>query len=146
MEQSNQLPKTEKVNLSDNVQDSITLANFHFTELDSIIGDFRIKILKNDWPYVDKEKKLPESKLLHLKNLADSLASDVLDNNIIWEEAHRKLATYYLANNNLNSFLKEMDAVISQYPVIVEYYDFVANILIQLKDYKKAYSYLEERL
>ena len=52
MEQSNQLPKSEKANLSDNVQDSITCANFHFTELDSIIGDFRIKILKNDWPFV----------------------------------------------------------------------------------------------
>ena len=38
MEQSNQLPRTEKVFLSDDVQDSITVANFHFTELDSTIG------------------------------------------------------------------------------------------------------------
>ncbi len=143
MEQSNQLPKSEKANLSDNFQDSITCANFHFTELDSTIGDFRIKILKNDWPFVKKEKKLPNSKLLHLKNIADSLASDVLDNEIIWEEAHRKLATYYLANNNLNLFLKEMDAVISQYPVIVEYYDYVANILIQVNNYDRAVKYLK---
>lgn len=143
MQQSNLLPNAEKVNLSDNVQDSITVANFQFTELDSTIGEFRIKILKNDWPFVDKEKKLPNSKLLHLKNIADSLASDVLDNEIIWEEAHRKMANYYLSNHNLNSFLKEMDAVISQYPVIVEYYDFVANVLIQLKEYGKAYKYLK---
>jgi tetratricopeptide (TPR) repeat protein len=143
MEQSKHLPEAERVNLSDNVQDSITLANFHFTELDSTIGDFRIKVLKNDWPFVDKEKKLPELKLLHLKNKTDSLALDVLDNKIIWEEAHRKLATYYLANSDLNSFLKEMDAVISQYPVIVEYYDFVGNVLIQLKEYGIAYKYLK---
>jgi len=143
MEQSNHLPNTQNVNLPDNVQNSITVADFHFTELDSTIGDFRIKLLKNDWPFVDKKEKLPASKLLQLKNIVDSLASDVLDNKILWEEAHRKLANYYLENKNLNLFLKEMDAVISQYPVIVEYYDFVANVLIQLKEYGIAYKYLK---
>ena len=57
MEQSNYLPKTEKNNLSDNEQDSITVANLHFTKLDSTISDFRIKILKNDWPFISKGKK-----------------------------------------------------------------------------------------
>ena len=35
-----------------------------------------------------------------------------------------------------------MDALISQYPIDVEYYDYVANVLLPLKDYKKAYKYL----
>ena len=143
MEQSNYLPDTERANLSDNTQDSITLANFNFTVLDSTLGDFRIKILKNDWPFVDKKEKLPTSKLLHLKNRADSLAAEYLDNNITWEKAHRELAVYFLAQNNLNAFLEEMDAVISQYPVVVEYYDYVANVLIQLKEYGKAFKYLK---
>lgn len=143
MEKSNLIPKTEKIDLPDNVQDSITVANFNFTELDSTIGDFRIKLLKNDWPFVDKKEKLPASKLLQLKNTQDSLAADVLDNNILWEEAHRKMAVHYLSMNNLNAFLKEMDAVISQYPVVVEYYDYVANVLIQLNDYNRAHKYLK---
>jgi tetratricopeptide (TPR) repeat protein len=36
-----------------------------------------------------------------------------------------------------------MDALISQYPMIVEYHDYVANVLIPLRHYKKAYKYLK---
>ena len=143
MEQSKYLPKTETANLSDGEQDSITVANFHFTKLDSIISDFRIKLLKNDWPFVNNENKVPNSAILHLENTADTLAAEVLDDKINWEEAHRKMAAYYLVRKNLNSFLEEMDAVISQYPVVVEYYDYVANVLLPLRDYKKAYKYLK---
>jgi tetratricopeptide (TPR) repeat protein len=119
------------------------LANFHFTKLDSIIGNYRIKLLKNDWPFVNEDNKIPNSTLLHPESFTDSIAADMLDDNITWEEAHRKLATYYLGRKNINAFLKEMDALISQYPIIVEYYDYVANILIPLSDYKKAYKYLK---
>jgi tetratricopeptide (TPR) repeat protein len=35
-----------------------------------------------------------------------------------------------------------MDALISQYPIVVEYYDYIANVLIPLQDYKKAYKYV----
>ena len=143
MQQSNDLPKTEKADLSDNAQDSISVANFHFTPLDSIIGDFRIKLLKNDWPFITKEEKIPNSQVLNLKDIKDSLAAEVLDDKISWEEAHRKLAAYYLVKKNLNSFLEEMDALISQYPVIAEYYDYVTNVLIQINDYKNAYKYLK---
>ena len=143
MEQSNYLPSFEKANLTDDELDSITVADFHFTKLDSTIADFRIKLLMNDWPFVSKKNKLPNSAILHLENTADTLAAEVLDDKITWEEAHRKLAVYFLERKNINSFIEEMDALISQYPVIVEYYDYVANILIQIKDYKRAYKYLK---
>jgi len=143
MEQSKYLPSFEKANLTDDELDSITVADFHFTKLDSIIADFRIKLLMNDWPFVSKKNKLPNSAILHLENTADTLAAEVLDDKITWEEAHRKLAVYFLERKNINSFIEEMDALISQYPVIVEYYDYVANILIQIKDYKRAYKYLK---
>ena len=143
MEQSNYMPSFEKANLTDDEQDSITRANFHFTELDSIVADFRIKLLKNDWPFVSKKNKLPNSAILNLANTADTLAAEVLDDKITWEEAHRKFAIYFLERKNINSFLEEMDALISQYLVIVEYYDYVAKILIQIKDYKRAYKYLK---
>jgi predicted Zn-dependent protease len=67
----------------------------------------------------------------------------VRDDKITWEEAHRKMAAYYIGRKNLNFFLEEMDALISQYPVIVEYYDYVAKVLIQINDYKRAYKYLK---
>jgi tetratricopeptide (TPR) repeat protein len=142
MKERGHIPGTEPANVSDYEQDSITIANFHFTDLDSIISDFRIKLLKNDWPFVNKENKKPNSVVLNLKKIEDTLAAEVLDDKITWEEAHRKLGVYYIERKDINSFLKEMDALISQYPVIVEYYDYVANVLIQIKDYKRAYNYI----
>jgi predicted Zn-dependent protease len=47
-----------------------------------------------------------------------------------------------LVKRNLESFLEEMDALISQYPVIIEYYDYVAKVLIERNDYSRAYKYL----
>jgi len=143
MEQSDYLPASETANLSGDEQDSITVANFNFTKLDSIIGDYRIKLLKNDWPFINKRNKVPNSAILHPENTTDSLAADVLDDIITWEEAHRKMAAYYLGRKNINSFLKEMDALISQYPIVVEYHDYVANVLLPLRDYKKVYKYLK---
>jgi hypothetical protein len=143
MEQSNYLPNDKAADISAEKQDSITIANFNFTRLDSIISDFRIKLLKNDWPFVNKKDKIPNSKVLALKNFEDSLAAEVLDDNITWEEGHRKMAAYSLVKRNLESFLGEMDALISQYPVIVEYYDYVAKVLIEKNDYRRAYKYLK---
>jgi tetratricopeptide (TPR) repeat protein len=142
MEQLNYLPNTEAADLTDEEQDSITTSNFNFTKLDSVMGDYRIKLLKNDWPFISKEKKISNSVLLNPRNITDSLAAKALEDKITWEEAHRKLAAYYLSRKNLNSFLEEMDALISQYPVVVEYYDYVANNLISAKDYSRAYKYL----
>lgn len=143
MEQSNCLPSDKAVDLTAENQDSITIANFNFTKLDSIISDFRIKILRNDWPFVNKKDKKPNSKVLPLNNFEDSLAAEVLDDKITWEEGHRKLAVYYLVKRNLESFIEEMDALISQYPIIVEYYDYVAKVLIEKNDYSRAYKYLK---
>lgn len=142
MQQSYYLPKSERADISDPDQDSIVTANFHFTSLDSTIADFRIKLLKNDWPFVDMDNKKPNSGVLRLKTIIDTLAAEVLEDKISWEESHRKMAAYYLVNKDINSFLEEMDALISQYPVVVEYYDYVANILIQIKDYARAQKYL----
>jgi tetratricopeptide (TPR) repeat protein len=142
MSHSNFLPEAKSINISDTEQDSITVKNFHFTSLDSTIADFRIKLLKNDWPFVDKDNKKPNSVVLKLITTNDTLAAEVLDDKISWEESHRKMAAHYLVNKDVNSFLEEMDALISQYTVVVEYYDYVANVLIQIKDYKRAQKYL----
>ena len=143
MKQNNYLPATKPINLPDAKQDSITIANFNFTKLDSVLGDYRIKLLKNDWPFIIKGKKKSTSELLNPQNFSDSLAIETLTDKVSWEEAHRKMAAYYLAHKDINSFLTEMDALICQYPVILEYYDYVGKTLIQIKDYARAYKYLK---
>jgi len=143
MKERDLLPASAPVKLSDAEQDSIVLSNFNFTKLDSAIAEDKIKLLKNDWPFVTKEGKIPEHVLLNNKSIVDSFAAEVVKDKISWEEAHRKLAAYYLVKKDVNSFLAEMDALIAQYPFVVEYYDYVTNILIRLKDYGKAYKYLK---
>ena len=144
MNEMNYLPASEPVKLTDEQQDSITIANFNFTKLDSVIADFRIRMLKNDWPFVNPENKQPNSAILNSNNVMDSIAAQLLNDEIIWEKAHRKAAAYYLGIKDIDSFLDEMDVLICQYPVVFEYYDYVANALIPLKDYNRAYKYLEK--
>ncbi len=46
--------------LDDRQQHSITVVNFPFTKIDSVIGRYRIKLFVNDvWTVIDKRKKIP---------------------------------------------------------------------------------------
>jgi tetratricopeptide (TPR) repeat protein len=145
IEGMNLLPRTKPKNLSEREQDSITVANFPFTKLDSIISEFRIKILKNDWPYVKKEDKIPDNKLFNLRDYIDSIAYDLTSDRINWETAHSKAASWYAEKNDLESFAGIMNVLITQYPIVIEYYDYTANVLLGKKDYDRAYYYLTKR-
>jgi len=144
MEKYNLLPKeTPKIKL-DEQQDSLTLANFKFTYFDSITSAYRIKILKNDWPFVKKKTTTNYYLLLEPKNRIDSIAVEFLNGEIVWEKAERKVATYYLSKKDYDSFTKQMDVIISQYPIVFEYYEITANELLKVNQYDKALKYLQE--
>lgn len=140
------LPGSIVVNLSNKVQDSLTNINFKFNRLDSVIGAYRIKLLKNDWPYVDKSQQLQLNKLLVPGDFIDSLAFNLMDNKINWEQAHSKAAEYYKKNKDVKNYLSIMDVLISEYPFILEYYDYAVNTLLEFKDYQTALKYLTERM
>lgn len=143
MKRLNYLPKTKPINLSEKMQDSITVANFNFSKLDSIIADYRIRLLKNDWPFKNRQINQDDNDIIKTKNHIDSIAKDLVDDKIIWEEAHRKAAAFYLKENNINLFLKEMNVLIDQYPIITDYYNYTAQALISIKDYNRANTYLK---
>lgn len=145
MKKQDLLPKSTPASLTDGQQDSMAVANFPFTKLDSVIAEYRIKLLKNDWPYIGRNKKIPEGQLLKPKDFIDSLAFQVVMDNADWELVHRKAAQWYLSQGKFDGFLKTMNVLISEYPVVVEYYDYAANALLQIKDYDKAYQYLLQR-
>lgn len=139
------LPKTKPINLSDEKQDSLTTANFPFSYLDSIIAVYRIKLLKNDWPYKDKTKKLPDYVVMQPKNHVDSVAAKFLVEDSDWEKTHRELAEWYAKKRDIKSFLNIMNVLISQYPIILSYYDYTANILMNHKMFDEAYIYLKKK-
>jgi tetratricopeptide (TPR) repeat protein len=145
MSKSKLLPKTKPLNLSDRQQDSLTVANYPFARLDTIISDYRIRILKNDWPYTNKEDKIPENKLFHLRDYIDTLAYTLTTDKMDWDAAHRKAAEWYVKKNDTKSFTSIMDVLISQYPFIMDYYDYTINALLANKEFDKAYTYLSKR-
>lgn len=146
MIENNFLPKNQKAILPFAVQDSLTRVNFVFSDLDSLMGNSRILLLKNDWPFVDKSKKKSSEELFQPKNYLDSLSLQVIVNNkLSWANAHLTVAEHYLKKNDIGKFLKHMDILMYQYPIVVEYYDKISLILIQKQLYDIALKYLSAR-
>jgi len=141
----NFLPISKPLNISNRIQDSVTVANFSFCRLDSVIGKYRIKLLKNDWPFIEKDQKLPDYKVLQPRDHVDSVAAKFLVEDSNWEKAHRELAEWYATRKDMKSFLAVMNVLITQYPIILSYYDYTANVLMNNKMYDQAYTYLKKK-
>ena len=143
MTETNLLPPAKKINYSN--ADEIVKTNFDFTDLDSAISQYRIVILKSDWPYVQKPKSVSQTLAdMHIKNFRDSLALRVVDNKLNWEKAHRLYASYLLKKGNAKGFVKEMKAIIYQYPTINEYYSMASAELLSAKQFDYALEFLNE--
>jgi len=145
MEADGLLPKSKPLSLNDRQQDSLAVAAFPFAPMDSVIGRYRIKLLKNDWPYINKKDKLPDAEVLRPRDRIDSIAFQLVEDKTNWDIAHRQAARWYASNNDVPLFLREMDVLISQYPIVTEYYDDAATLLLEKQQYDKAYFYLSKR-
>lgn len=145
MVDENYLPESAKITKLSSQQDKFVIANYDFTKLDSTIGKYRITLLRNDWLTV-KDEASNQNILneLNIKDYSDSLALFVIENKITWKKAHLNLAQRFLNKGDVNNYLKEMDAIIFQYPYNYEYYTIVINNLLQLKMFAKALPYLEK--
>lgn len=139
------LPKTGSPDLPYDKQDSITIANFSFSKFDSVSADFKIRALKNDWPYIEKNKAKSIDELFHPKNFLDSTAIDVIYNNMEWQKAQSIIADWYLKQKDYDNYLNQMNVLISNFPIIVEYYDAAANEMLQLQNFDMAYKIYEKR-
>ena len=122
MNKQGYLPKTENAKIKFSEQDSLTRANFMFTELDSVMGNDFVKLLKIDWPYVKKRVAISEFKpkdflnLFKPNNAIDSIAMYRIENRISWIDAHFMAATFYLKKDNIKEYLKYINVMIYQYP------------------------------
>lgn len=139
------VPKTAPAVKDLKSQDSLALARFNFSHLDSVMAEYKIVSLKNDWPFISKEGKKPFMALVKPEDFYDSLAVKVTLDQMTWEKAHRIAAAYSIRHNDLKGFLEHFDILISQYPVITEYYDFAANELLKRQLFDQAYKYFRAR-
>jgi len=169
MEKEGYLPKTENAKIPFGEQDSLTRANFVFTNLDSVIGNDNIMLLKNNWPYAESSKVMSQFQekdfvdLLQPKDLTDSIAMYKIEGRISWIDAHLLAAATYLKRDDINNYVKHIDVLLYQYPALKDfhtlltyfYYRQKMNLsdytskrvgIIQLKmgDYDDAIKYLTE--
>ncbi len=116
MEKLEYLPKNENPVIPFSKQDSLTRADFMFTRLDSVIGNYNVVLLKHDWPYVKNPGAISAERLLQPEDFIDSIAIGYLEKKISWVDAHLNAATYYLRRDNIRDYLKHIDVLIYQYP------------------------------
>lgn len=141
---NNLLPKSERVHLTDEKQDSIIVSDFAFSHLDSSIADIRLRGLLHDWPFVE-DPDFSFIKNLNLKDRIDSIAYKVAVEDMNWEIAHREAAQSYLNKKDYHNFAKEFRVLVSQYPFKLNDYDYAASQLINVKEYDLAYLFLQKR-
>lgn len=126
-------------------QDSLTKAYFMITKLDKRIGEFSIVQLKNDWPFIDPDRKRPLEDIIQLHDKIDTLSLRVVQRKIQWQSAHIELAKNALTHHDIKTFLKHMDVLIYQYPSTTEIYDLTIQKLLALNELKKVLPYLVMR-
>jgi lysophospholipase L1-like esterase len=142
MEEEDLVPSVKKTIYSDKIADSLTVANFKYSHADSLLANYKILILKNDWPFVTNGNRIPPSKLIKTSTYVDSVVSNCAIGAIEWNDMHTKLANYFLKKNEFQKFKTEMNVLIYQYPIIPEFYHFLVTELIRRKKYNEAYPYL----
>ncbi len=133
--------KNSKLSLAD--QDSITLKNFGYSELDSTYARYQIIIVKSDFPYT-KVKKTNAEKIaaLNMNSFTDTLAFLLGKSKLGWEEAHLRIAQRKISNHNVKDFINEINIVIAEYPFDPYPFEYATEQLINLNELKDAYPYL----
>ncbi|MCS7054464.1 MAG: GDSL-type esterase/lipase family protein [Ignavibacterium sp.] len=144
MKKRNYLPKGRRSEITEEKADSILKANFPFTALDSTLANFSIIVLTGQYPFVPKGT--PNYKMLNYKmtSIVDTIAAQIFNKQIMWETGHSMLAEYYLSKNDINGFLREMNAIIAERPYYDVPYKTVAAYLIDKGLVDTAIPYLQK--
>ncbi|MDX1699813.1 MAG: tetratricopeptide repeat protein, partial [Melioribacteraceae bacterium] len=142
MKEHNLIPSDNPV-FSFDEQDSVTRKSFFFSELDSTIADFKIKLLKNDWPFTIHQKSQNIKSIIKLTSFIDTIAYKFVNGDEEWEKSHRLVALKYFQNGEFEKGKYETDLLIHQYPLTVEYNRFLAEELINRRRYDESVPYLE---
>jgi tetratricopeptide (TPR) repeat protein len=126
----------DSVNINIDSIHSQVLSNFHFTKYDSIISDFRIKILKNDWPFIERDKKIAKNELFQIKSIEGEIAQGVLDGNISRLEARIELIEHYTESGEYIPVAEHLLSLVDEFPNQKEILNNYTAKLISLKKYQ----------
>lgn len=117
---------------------------FPYTSLDTLLAEYKLNVLKSGWPFVptDKINKYPLS-FVDMTNALQKTAFDIVDNKLSVEEGHFKMAKYYLSQNNIPNFLKEIRWLTEYTPFNDSPFLLAAKELIARQQLELAKPYLQ---
>lgn len=126
------------------VPDSLACAEFVISDLDTMIANYRVVSLKNDWPFINPINKKQLNQIIKPQNIIDSMAFDVLSVKSIWLDAHIAAAKKYKVKKDYKNFADHYRIIIYQYPFIYEFRDEVINVLLKQNMFNEAKPFLED--
>ncbi len=124
------LPNGVRNNLPESKADSILVANFPFTRLDSTIAEMSVMILTGNYPFVPKGT--PNYKTINFrpKDFVDTVAFKVMGKEIKWESGHATLSDYYFNKGDYKNCIRELEAVIAERPYFdIPYKDLISKLV-----------------
>ncbi len=138
------IPEYEKAVISFNKQDSLTLENFIFSRLDSVMGNYSVTLLKSNWPFAKKNLDLANfqhSDFINFfkpKDFIDSIAVFRIEG-MSWSDAHLLAAKTYLLKDDIKNYLKHIDILLNQYPLLGDFNSLITYFYyrnkLDLNDY-----------
>jgi lysophospholipase L1-like esterase len=115
--------------------DSLVKSDYNFTRYDSSVAEFRIKILKNDWPFTDSKQITDKKELLKSNTLEEKIAFDVLEGRISRLDGRLKIADSYKNQSQINLYVKEILALTEEFPTHKYLLNSAAEKLIKSQNY-----------
>jgi tetratricopeptide (TPR) repeat protein len=109
----------------------------NITSLDMEFGNFKNFLLTRQWPFPEKEVSINDYQPLGSTYTRD-LAISYVSNKITWDNAHIKLAEYYLSKGDRKSALAEYMAVYTALPEIQSVPIMITDFLIEGKKLREA--------
>lgn len=138
MRRMNYLPAKSMEKYHFEMQHEVASGKFVFSTFDSTVADYRIRVLKNDWPFNDPKMKKDYWTICRPKNFLDTMAVHFILGNKTWDQAVEQIADKSLSRGDIEGFTEHMRVLIYQYPIVVEFYDKLENITLgylKIRDY-----------
>lgn len=122
------------------------LRRMYMTEYDKRVGDHRIKLLVNGWPFRDSPNPQGYPRNYRPTSLADSIAFSMVNTNVRWDLAKVRLAELYESRGLLNEALLEYKGLMREQPYNDSPFLRSARIFLDKGDLNNAKIYLEQAL
>jgi tetratricopeptide (TPR) repeat protein len=134
------------------VNDTIVPASFYrtnwpYTELDSLLGLYKVNQLKSYWPFTSVDEKLTFREKHKISGILDSLAFQVVATNLPYvPKLHDILASDYIKKGEYEKALREYKAMNKISPYWSIYYNKTAICYLKLDDLYNAEKSINDAL